>query len=457
MKTLSTTLVKPDPNRNRTPLPGMISGARRHSVSCCVSLLACSALATAATAQEQVIFNFKPNNTGQGWDMSGNVLVEANGNLIGTGGSGGEGEAGAGVVYEATPPSKKNPSWNYQVIYRFPSEAGEDTSPLNGLTLGKNGVLYGLSNTGGTNGCGFAYRLTPPASTGGQWKETNVYDFAGGIDGCGPLNQQLLFDATTGSFYGTTEVGGTLNEGTLFRLDPPGQGGGSWTKNILYNFTGGNVGAFPSGSLTGDPRGILYGTTQDGGSGSGLVWGYDTVTGVMNYVWLFGGGQDGATPVGGVIGPFSVVVDGVTLYYLVGTAAFGGGTSCNCGTVFQIEFQLPLNESAGEHTLHAFQGTDGAYPMNGLALAGTTAWGTAGAGGIGWSATTHGGNGALFEIQEVNNPLNINYVAEYSFLGGTADGAGPETGVAVDSAGNVYGMTTFAGTHGYGTLYKFVP
>jgi hypothetical protein len=42
------------------------------------------------------------------------------------------------------------------------------------------------------------------------------------------------------------------------------------TETVLHTFTGGAGGANPVGGLIRDTAGNLYGTTQDGGSGSGV-------------------------------------------------------------------------------------------------------------------------------------------------------------------------------------------
>ena len=48
------------------------------------------------------------------------------------------------------------------------------------------------------------------------------------------------------------------------------------------------------------------------------------------------------------------------------------------------------------------------------------------------------------------------YETLYKFTGGT-DGSSPTAGVIFDSAGNLYGTTTFGGAYGYGTVFKLAP
>jgi len=91
-----------------------------------------------------------------------------------------------------------------------------------------------------------------------------------------------------GVFYGTTFAGGSgtpcsfpvINGcGTVFQLTPPSTPGGAWTEAVLYSFAGENGdGAFPSGGIVVGKGGVLYGTTEYGGSSGSCVF-YDSVPG----------------------------------------------------------------------------------------------------------------------------------------------------------------------------------
>jgi len=48
------------------------------------------------------------------------------------------------------------------------------------------------------------------------------------------------------------------------------------------------------------------------------------------------------------------------------------------------------------------------------------------------------------------------YKTLYKFKGGK-DGNSPDAGVIFDSAGNVYGTTSFGGAYGNGTIYRLTP
>jgi uncharacterized repeat protein (TIGR03803 family) len=130
-----------------------------------------------------------------------------------------------------------------------------------------------------------------------------------------------------GNLYGTTSVGGTpdnpicpYNEpapgcGTVFKLDTSGH------LTTLYNFSGGSDGGDPCGTLALDPKGNLFGTTNQGGTiasglcsyGCGTVFELDS-TGSFTTVHSFQGGTDGGGPLAGVTLGADRVIFGVTGY-----------------------------------------------------------------------------------------------------------------------------------------------
>jgi hypothetical protein len=89
-------------------------------------------------------------------------------------------------------------------------------------------------------------------------------------DGTGP-ESSLALDAR-GNIYGTTMQGGSFGVGgVLFELSPGA--GGVWDETILITFGGGSTqGEYPSAGVVFDSAGNAYGTTQWGGTGSGVVY-----------------------------------------------------------------------------------------------------------------------------------------------------------------------------------------
>jgi uncharacterized repeat protein (TIGR03803 family) len=72
------------------------------------------------------------------------------------------------------------------------------------------------------------------------------------------------------NIYGTTDQGGPYDMGTVFELTPV-NGGGFYTD--LHDFTGGEDGWAPAGSVLLDAAGNIYGTASIGGADNhGVVW-----------------------------------------------------------------------------------------------------------------------------------------------------------------------------------------
>jgi uncharacterized repeat protein (TIGR03803 family) len=92
--------------------------------------------------------------------------------------------------------------------------------------------------------------------------ETVLYNFVAGHPSGG-----ITVDAA-GVLYGTTDAGGAAgyNDGGVFALRPPAAGKTKWTQSILYEFKNPSRGRGPSsGTLIFDAAGNLYGTDQNGG------------------------------------------------------------------------------------------------------------------------------------------------------------------------------------------------
>ena len=77
------------------------------------------------------------------------------------------------------------------LIYSFGGYAGDGTNPVAGLTLDKQGNLYGTTSSGGANGWGTVFKLTPAGT------ESVVYSFAGPLgDGAFPFAAAVLRPAS---------------------------------------------------------------------------------------------------------------------------------------------------------------------------------------------------------------------------------------------------------------------
>jgi uncharacterized repeat protein (TIGR03803 family) len=186
------------------------------------------------------------------------LVIDASGNLFGTTQYGGVYKEG--TVFEISPGA--GGSWTESVLYSFNPNTADGFAPPSGLIADGSGNLYGTAPIGGTFNHGAVFELSPAA--GGGWTETSIYNFNDhGIEGQGPV-ASLIFDSV-GNLYGTTSNGGAYGSGTAFALAP--KAGGGWTEIRLHSFgTGGVDGTYPSAPLAFSPGGILYGTTNDGGT-----------------------------------------------------------------------------------------------------------------------------------------------------------------------------------------------
>jgi uncharacterized repeat protein (TIGR03803 family) len=167
--------------------------------------------------------------------------------------------SGCGTIFKITP------AGGLTTLYNFcaQSNCADGEYIYAGLVQAANGNLYGTAGSGGTNGGGTAFKITP----GGTF--TLLYTFCSKTscsDGGEPVG--TLLQGTDGNLYGTTEGGGTYDKGTIFKITPSG----AFTS--LYSFgTGENDGSNPTGTLIQDTNGNFYGTTKLGGTnGSGIVF-----------------------------------------------------------------------------------------------------------------------------------------------------------------------------------------
>jgi uncharacterized repeat protein (TIGR03803 family) len=283
------------------------------------------------------------------------------------------------AVFKLTP----SPDGTYAqtVLVNFGGLSGTGGTMSGGIAMDSSGNLYGMSSQYGPNGVGFVFKLTP--SGGGAYTESTLYSFTGGVDGAHPSGGVTVDRA--GNLYGITTSGGSSVDcsggcGTIFKLSPL-QGGG-YAESIIHMFAGTDLGA--PGPVALDGAGNLYGTTPGGGGyRGGSVYKLSAADGSYSVLYSFTGGADGAGPNGGL------VIDGAGNMY--GTTSSGGGSAnCNngCGTLYK------LSASAGT------------------------------------------------------------YAVQYNFLGDSSQ-ALPVNGLSMDSAGNVYGTTGNFST-GSGTVYELL-
>jgi uncharacterized repeat protein (TIGR03803 family) len=388
--------------------------------------------AQAPTWSETVLFDFA-NYSSKGANPGAGVVRDSAGNLYGTTISGGSASEGAGVVF------KVDTSGQERVLYTF-TGGPDGGSPYAGVIRDSSGNFYGTTAYGGTAGpygpAGVVYKL----DTAGH--QTVLYSFTGGADGSNPF-AGVIRDSS-GNLYGTAQQGGgTSGAGVVFELDTAGQ------ETVLYSFTGGADGGYPTAGLIRDSAGNLYGTTLGGGTaGAGVVFKLDRA-GQETVLYSFTGGADGGSPTAGVIRD--------SAGNLYGTTQDGGITTGVCSTYYYWSpgcgVVFKLDGTGNETVLYAFTGlADGAFPYAGVIRDGAGyLFGTAYGGGITGTCGT-GGCGVVYKLDMTGNETVL-----HSFTG-VPDGAFPEAGVVADPAGNLYGTTYNGGVSlSHGAVYKLDP
>ena len=206
--------------------------------------------------------------------------------------------------------------------------------------------------------------------------ENVLYSFQGGSnDGAAPYAGPVADNA--GNLYGTTFFGGPglFGVGIVFELSPPARKGEAWTETILLYFNNTDAYAGPWSPVVRDADGNLYGNTWFGGEcGGGLIF------------ELSPPAQQGGTWTETELGSLGCYDSdvyspqaGLTLDQagnIYGTASTGG-THCpdigGCGGVF--EFAKPTQPGGAwtESVIYNFPGSDnvengGGGTMGGLAI-----------------------------------------------------------------------------------------
>ena len=259
--------------------------------------------------------------------------------------------------------------------------------------------------------------------------EQVIHSFTGGLDGSQPASG--LTRGSFGTLYGSTFYGGSANQGTVYKISR--NSGGGWTETVLYNFTGGTTdGANPDGNLLLGPKGTIFGTTVSGG--------------LNNYGVLFVLIPSGTTYTRKLLHTFprytsptsGLVMDASgNLYGESGGGAFG------FGAIYEMERTATGFKYV---TLHSFAaGSDGDDPFGGLILDS--------AGNL-YGTTASGGTCVCGDVFELKKGTSGTYTESilYTFTG-YSDGVNPESALALDSSGNLFGTTVYGGDTSCGGGY----
>ena len=217
----------------------------------------------------------------------------------------------------------------------------------------------------------------------------------------------------------------------------------------LYSFTGGADGGLPVAGLTKDSAGNLYGITNAILTKEGSSCQYGPPPPPQNCGTIFKLSPQGAGWAFTTIYRFQGGTDGVingggaplTLALdgsLYGTTAGGGDPKCSCVTVFHL---TPNADGTWTHSvIYSFGKQGSSWPNNsGVTLdSAGNLYGTTYTGGTGPGRGEFGG-GVVFELTPSNGAWV--YQTIHSFAPGF-DGTNPGSGVIIDPAGNLYGTSS---------------
>jgi uncharacterized repeat protein (TIGR03803 family) len=336
-------------------------------------------------------------------------LVLHNGMLVGTAYTGGN---GWGTVFELSPPTPPATAWTPTQLYAFTGQNGDGANPRAGVIFSSHGAIFGTTEQGGASGYGTVFALTP--ATGGTFTQKVIYSFTGqGGDGANP-EAGLVLSPKSGVLYGTTNAGGTAGYGTVFSLTPVA--GGTWTEKVLYSFAGAPSGCGTTGNPACDganPLGVLT------LSSSGAL-----------YSTTYGGGSVGWGTVFQLTQAAGVWSETVLYSFNGAPSGVNGGTACSTTTQPPCDGGAP----AGNVVLNAATG----------ALYGTTTLG-----GQPTGCPLGGyeqGCGVVFQLTPPTPPSTTwTESLLYTFAGPPSDGMFPTSNlVYAPTGGTLYG-TTFAG------------
>lgn len=392
----------------------------------CGLLLVAAHPAVAQT--ETVLYSFcSQPNCSDGEDPTAGMVADGAGNLYGTTTYGGL--WGYGTVFELSP--NGSGGWNYNVIYNFcslPYCADGEVPYTTSLILDSAGNLYGQAEGGGQYGYGVVFELSPAA---GSWTESVLYSFNQGTGGDLPGYGVAMDKA--GNLYGTTTSGGENGTGVVYELSPFE---GGWTSQVIYNFAANDFGSglavngenvfvmgylevielSPNGSggwnsaaihtFAGPPKDGIYASGTPVFDKAGNLYG-STVSGGKDYhgtVFELIPKKKGKWKEKvlysihlGTMANQGIVLDSAGNIY---GNDLGAGES-NLGTVFELVAPVGKGKYT-EKTLWSFSGPDGADPESSLVLdkAGNL-YGTTSCGGSTYGNTKDclgQGDGTVFEV-----------------------------------------------------------
>ena len=346
----------------------------------------------------------------------GNLIEGDDGALYGVTDEGGS--DGVGSIFKLD----KNGSV-LTVLHHFTINTNDGRNPHAGLIKASDATLYGTTYFGGRSNWGTIFKINQDGS-----EFALLHHFTGGAGGLEP--DRALLEGSDGALYGTTQIGGNSDAGTIFKISKNGTG-----FEIIYHFTNAlSAPSYPTTGLIEAKDGLLYGTSSHGGS-----WTWGTVFRLrkdgsdMEVLHDFGEmAGDGQSP-----NTELLQADDDALY---GTTHDGGTNGI--GVLYKIRAN-----GTGFGIVHTFltNVAYGSWPGGRLIQASDHSL----------YGTTHPGVGprwgAIYKIQTTGG----GYLLLHNFLGPPSDGVpAPNQGVIEGSDGLLYGATYAGGAQDSGFIYK---
>ena len=409
------------------------------------------------------------NDANGKWPI-GSIIQASNGNLFGLTYLGGSN--GLGLLYE----------YNYNTntfTKKFDFDGQNGSYPIRDLTEASNGKLYGLTSSGGLTNGGVLFEFD--ISTNNYSKKLDFNSYNGTPNYTGSFPQGSLIESSNGILYGLTQSGGAKNAGVLFEYNIVAE-----IYDKKYDFGGSENGHKPKSGLLETFNGMLYGVTSSGGANDfGTLFKYNPQTKEFIKLIDFEGSSNGRNPVGKLFQSSDSTIYGLTqfggqfdggivfrldtktdsfeklidLNQTIGKEPFGGivehftgklyfttskgGVNSNFGTIIVF---TPKNISPFVDTfisLANFDNNSGYYPSSGLSITNSNEiYGTTYLGG-------NFGNGTIYKFFPFTNVIVKKHDFQY------ANGISPIGELTQAENNKLYGLTYSGGSSNKGVLYEY--
>lgn len=373
------------------------------------------------------------------------------------------GTAGLGVIFEVSTAGA------YRSLGEFSGTAGTraGANPAGGLMLNVDGALYGVTEFGGTNTFGVAFKITTAASP----VYTVLRHFA---DPTGSQPVGTLVRGSDGQLYGATANGGVSARGTLFKITTTG------THTLLTSFTGetgATLGSAPRASPCVAADGLFYLLTSAGSTGNMGSFCKISSAGVFTAISSLSLGA-GWMPSGMPVASGS----GSLLFPMAAGGTAGGGNVSSVSTAGTVSTLAALGGTLGTYADGGLRAVSGNFygvtarggasargtlyrytPGTGtaLVLAYTTSAGslgegslTLGADGLLYGVGREGGASSRGSIYKVTTAGVRTRIISFTGSAGAAPGGRPCGPLVLAGDGNFYGLTEDGGTANVGVIFR---